>query len=170
MQKIPNDTSFIAEWRKPKALDSLYELRCENLYLGSLDFQSPFTSIAFAETADGKWSFKRAGICNRRVTIREQGKQENIAICDSSEICFNDGKTYVWKGPGFWSSQWEFIDSNGEVVMTIEPGVAEKKFSDLFKTQATIEIYPSTEMQGNITVLLPLAFYLLVLQQRDAAG
>jgi hypothetical protein len=169
MQRIPKDTSFIAEWRKPGTLDSLYELRCENLYLGSLDFQSPFTTIAFAETADGKWSFKRVGFWNQKVTIREEGKHENIATWSNSEICFNNGKIYIWKSSNFWSNQWAFISSNDEVVMTIEQGVAEKKFSDIFKTQATIEIYPSKEMQGNITVLLPFAFYLLILQQRDAA-
>ena len=54
--------------------------------------------------------------------------------------------------------------------MTIKRGVAEKKFSAIFKTQATIEIYSSKEMEGNITVLLPFAFYLMILQQRNAGA
>jgi hypothetical protein len=173
MQKIPNDTSFIAEWIQPGMRNPFYELQCGNLYLGTLEFQSSFSSLAFAETADGKWSFKQVGVWNPRMTIREQGKQENIATYQSkiwsSKICFNNGKTYIWKSINFWSTQWAFINSAGEVMSVVKPGVAKKKFSGFFKTQVTMEIYPSKETEGNITLLLPFALYLIILQQKAAA-
>jgi hypothetical protein len=149
-------------------------LKAGNLTLASLQFNSSFSSLALAETADGKWSFKQIGFCNQRITIWAQGQPSNIAIYQAqfwgdNELRFNDGKTYMWKSINFWSTQWAFTKSNGELVMVVKRGGSERKFSDIFKTQLTVEIYPSKEHAGNPGWLLPLALYLFILQQQAAS-
>jgi hypothetical protein len=53
--------------------------------------------------------------------------------------------------------------------MVVKRGGSERKFSDIFKTQLTVEIYPSNEKAGNPGWLLPLALYLFILQQQAAS-
>ena len=175
MQRIPKDTPLIAQWLQPKTFERFYQLQAGNLYLGSLQFKSSFSSLALAETADGRWSFKRVGLCHQKVTIRKQGEQADIATCQykfwgDNELRFNDGKTYIWKRLNFWATQWAFINNDGEVVMVVKRGLAEHKFSDIFKTQMTVEIYPAQEPEEYLSVLLPVSLYLFILQQEDAAA
>lgn len=174
MQRIPKSTVFTAEWKQPRRIDRFYELRSGSLLFATLDFQSPFTSIAYAETADGKWSFNRTGFWKRKITISNDSDAEEIALYQPAfwsgahKIEFADGKSYIWKHINFMATQWAFINSHDELMLVIHKGIENQSFSDFFKTQMTVDIHPTLAPEGNPSVLLPLALYLMILQKKDA--
>src|SRR5204862_6075671 len=101
MHSIPPNSHFAAEWRQPRLMDRFYELPSGSFLFGSLDFQSPFSSLAFAETEEGKWNFKRTGFWQQKVTIPNANNSQEIAIYrprfwgGKSEIQFSNGRIYV---------------------------------------------------------------------------
>ena len=175
MDAFPKHTKSFIEWTQPKSLEKYYELRSGDSLIGTLAFRSSFGTLAVAETANEKWTFKRVGFLNPRVTIRVDGNPHDIAIFQpklwgGGVVHFTDRRTYTWKPANFWQTQWAFIDSQEKEVIIFRKGVKEEKLSDIFKTQITVEINPSVLPGPAPTVLVPFGLYLMILQQQDAAA
>jgi hypothetical protein len=58
-------------WGRGSVRGREYELRVGEEILATLGWQRG--SLAIARAADGCWSFKRAGFCHPRVTVRVAG-------------------------------------------------------------------------------------------------
>lgn len=164
-----------AEWLQPRAMAQHYELRAGEILMATLTFRSSFGTLATAEAAGGRWTYKRVGFLNPRVTIRVDGSEEDLAVYvprfwGGGTLTFGDGLAFEWKPTNFWSTQWAFLDASGNVVMSFKAGVRRRKLSDVFKTQFTLHVLPDAAGRDAISILVTLGMYLLILQHHDAAG
>ena len=174
MDAFPKHTKSFIEWTQPKSLEQFYELRYGDSLIGTLTFRSSFGTLAVAETANEKWTFKRVGFLNPRVTIRVDGNLQDMAIFQpklwgGGVVHFTGGRPYTWKPANFWQTQWAFIDRQEKEALISTQVLNEEKLSDIFKTQVTVEITPSVLPGPAPTVLVPFGLYLMILQQQDAA-
>jgi hypothetical protein len=175
MERLSEFQDSVVEWIQPRTGQRFYELRAGEAVLGSLSFRSSFGTLAIAEMDGGRWSFKRVGFLNPRVTVRVVDRDEDVAIYypkfwGDGVIRFDDGRSFAWKPVNFWATQWAFVDSDGRSVLSFQHGREHEKLSDIFKTQATVEIRPVEASRDLLPVLVPLGLYLIILHQQDAAA
>ncbi len=83
---------------------------------------------------------------------------------------FPDGRVFHWKSTNFWVTRWGFADSGENLLFVLKPGVDKPKLSDLFKTQAIVEIDPRGRALAELPLLVLLSWYLMILHQDDAAA
>lgn len=175
MQDMRAALSTIAEWVQPKALANHYELWSPDALWASLTFRSMSGTLATAETAEGRWTYKRVGFLNPRITVRVEGAEDDVAIYQprfwgDGTLAFQAGPSFSWKPTNFWGTQWSFFDAQGSTVMSFAPGIRNQKLGDLFKTQFTLNIVPGSPIQGVVSILTTLGMYLLILHHQDAAA
>lgn len=175
MERLSEFTQSKAEWIQPKTLERFYELRSGAARLASLAFRSSFGTLAVAETAEGRWTFKRVGFLNPRVTVRVAGEQDDVAIYHpklwgDGVLIFDEGISLTWQPVNFWRTEWVFTNSAGRLLMRFYLGRENEKLRDLFKTQATVEILSADASRHLFPVLAPLGLYLLIIHREDAAA
>jgi hypothetical protein len=163
------------EWLQPKALERRYELQAGPAQLAALTFKSAWGTLATAETADGTWTFKRVGFLNPRVTVRAAGSPDDLAVYQpkfwgDGTVTFADGVAFRWQPANFWATEWTFSWAGDVRIVRFKSGVDKAKLSDLFKTQAMVELEPDEWIQPFVPLLTALGMYLIVLHQHDAAG
>ena len=85
-------------WVKPRALRAEYQLIADGKALASLRWEKALGSLARAEAADGRWTFKRVGFLRPRVTVRAEGSVADVAMLEPGTgiLQFSDGHTYHW--------------------------------------------------------------------------
>lgn len=174
MEDLAQVISSTIFWVQPRISERQFELRTQSGLLGTLHFENVFGTLANAFTADGRWTFKRVGFLNPRVTIREAGGTTDLAVywprlSGYGWLEFGKGNKYQWKPTNFWGSECGFFDIRDELVYVARPGQDHFKLSDLVKTQALVEIGPSGRGSVDLPLLLMLGWYLMILQQEDAA-
>lgn len=163
------------EWLQPKTLEHHYELQAGPAQLATLTFHSVWGTLATAETADGTWTFKRVGFLNPRVTVRVAGSPDNLAVYQpkfwgDGILTFADRTAFRWRPTNFWASQWAFTGKDDTPLIRFKSGVEKQRLSDIFKTQAIVEIEPEESIGPVMPLLVVLGMYLIVLHQQDAAG
>lgn len=175
MDRISDLTGATAEWVQPSANHRFYELHHGRLVLARLAFRSAFGTLAVAETAEERWTFKRVGFLSIRVTVRRAGAGEDIAVYTpkfwgDGELTFADGTLLLWRPTNFWATHWAFGEPEGDLVVEFRTGIPEERLRDIFKTQATVQVLKSAPWQRLIPLLLPLGFYLFIMHHEDAAA
>jgi len=175
MERIERYAGLELEWLQPRSGARYFELECGGTPLATLEFRSAFGTLAVADTASGRWSYKRVGFLNPRVTVRRPDGDQDLAIYEPSfwgggTVTFLDRRRFTWKAHNFWQSRWTFADESGRPVVTLCRGVEGGGLKDLFKTQTTIEAEPACECEGLLPVLMTLGFYLYVLNVNDSAA
>lgn len=160
---------------QPKALERQFELRTAKSLFGVISFETALGTRATAEVATGRWTFKRVGFLNPRVTIREAGSDADVGVfwpkfSGGGWLEFSHGGRFQWKSLNFWASTWGFANPGGELVFTLKPGAEKFKLSDLFRTQAVVEIGTASFGLAELSLLLMLGWYLMIMQQDDAAA
>lgn len=161
-------------WIQPRTLERKFELRAETGLFGSLSFATALGTLATAEVATGSWTFKRVGFLNPRVTIREAGRDADLALFwprfwGGGWLEFANGGKFPWKSIDFWATTWGFADTREELVFTMKPGAEQPKLSDLLKTQAVVEIGTHSFGLTELPLLLMLGWYMMIMQKEDAA-
>ena len=175
MQALSDFQGSTIQWTQANTFRRSYELRSENDLLGTLAFRSAFGTFATAETADGKWTFKRVGFLNPRVTVRPEGGEEDAGlyqpkIWGDGVLTLQGGPTFAWKPTNFWQTNWAFIDAEQCHVMDFTAGVDNKKLRDIFKVQCTVALADVSSCRSWVPLLVPLGMYLLILHHDDAAA
>ena len=175
MEALSTVVGMQLHWIQPKTFERWFELRVGESLFATLCFEKAFGTLATAESADGSWTFKRVGFLNPRVTVREVGAEANLAIYQpkfwgDGSLEFPDGRVFHWKSTNFWGTQWGFADSGENLLFALKPGVDKPKLSDLFKTQAIVEIDPRGRALAELPLLVLLGWYLMILHQDDAAA
>jgi len=175
MERLFVFTQSNAEWIQPETFERFYVLRIGTVRLASLAFRSSFGTLAVAETAEGRWTFKRVGFLNPRVTVRMADEQDDVAVYypklwGDGVLIFDNGTSLAWKPVNFWRTEWVFTDSAGGLLMKLNLGRANEKLSDIFKTQATVEMSSADASRHLLSILAPLGLYLLILHREDAAA
>jgi hypothetical protein len=175
MESLSNATHLKLFWVQPRAMERSFVLRGDEREFASLEFKSSFGSLALAEAADGRWTFKRVGFFNPRVTIRRAGEELDLGVyrprwTGSEGTLEMGGRTYVWKTANFWATQFVLLDSSGGELLRYKEGAQKSKLSDIFKNQAQVEIAPHAWRLPELSLLVMLGWYLIILHQEDAAA
>jgi hypothetical protein len=169
MRAIREATDQVLHWIPPQAFKREYELRAGDEALATLRWKTSFGSIAFAESSDGTYSFKRCGFLRPRVTVRKPGSDENIAILSvgwggEGTLDLTAGRRYQWRNINFWHSDWAFLDEAGELVVQFKPEPA------FFQQAAAVRIEASALSNPDLPLLVTLGWYLMVLISDDTAA
>jgi hypothetical protein len=175
VQSLAEFKDLAAEWIQPSTSKRFYQLQRGEILLGRLSFRSSFGTLALAETSEGRWTFKRVGFLNPRVTARIADSGEDLAVYQpklwgDGILSFMNGLVFTWKPTNFWATDWAFADAEGNLVIAFKGGVAEEKLRDIFKIQSTVEVVAAPQSRDVFSVLLALGMYLLVLHHQDAAA
>lgn len=175
MQPLSEFSGRYLEWLQPKTFDTYYELRSEEQLMGTLTFRSSFGTLAVAETGEGKWSFKRVGFLNPRVTVRSYGSERDLAIYQpkfwgDGILYFTRGPTLLWVPTNFWRTDWAFLDQDERQIVSFKGGVAKEKLKDILKRQTTLELVDTIRFREQMPLLATLGMYLIILHHQDAAG
>ena len=89
-------------------------------------------------------------------------------MASSGILEFNNGKKYQWHSSNFWATKFEFKDSEGESVVVFRSGDEEPKLKDWFKTQARVEFPDHKKKLDELSILVLLGWYLIIVLQMDS--
>lgn len=172
MESLPSAINLPLFWVQPKAIERQFELRSANRLFGNLRFESAWGTLATASSAAGNWTFKRVGFLNPRLTVRQAGATDDLALYwpkfwGDGWLEFVGGSRFHWKATNFWRTEWGFANEQEELLFLLKPGVEKPKLSDLLKTQAVVEIQPGGHHLAELPLLLMLGWYLMILHQED---
>lgn len=176
MEPLSEHLAHELYWVQPKALSRKYELRSGGEVVATLDFETPFGSLATASTAENSWTFKRVGFFNPRVTIREAGKEENLGLYrprwtgTEGELELAGGRVYRWHVANFWATRYEIRDAQGETLIEYRSGSKEHSLADILKSQALVTVSAAGQGRPEAGLLVLLGWYLVLLQQQDSAA
>lgn len=177
MKSIKNLKNEHLTWFQPKTTQQIYELKSESDLYGTINFPKSFGSFAEAESADGKWTFKRIGFFQVKITIREFGSENDLAVFKpkwtgyAGSIEFTNGKIFHWQSSNFLATKFELHDNEGNLIFTFRHGVDEPKLKDWFKTQARVEFNETSKNIEEVSLLALFCWYLIVvLQMESSAG
>lgn len=174
MKLLTETHGSVLEWVETEVFNNSYELRNEKDIFASLMFRTALGTMATAEILNGKWTLKRVGFLDPKVTVRESNADVDSAIyypkyLGGGHVTFTDKATFNWKPVNAWQTHWAFYDSTQRAVVDFSPGTSTSRFSDLFKTQATVKIeFPKCSAE-RLALLTVLGFYLIVLHNRESA-
>lgn len=149
-----------------------FELSHGKDVFGTLTFRSSCGTLATAETAHGKWTFKRVGFLNPMVTAREAGSEKQCAhyhprFYGGGQLVLSDGLTLGWKANNFWQTQWSFVDSDDAKIVGFSPDSGSSGCSELFRTGVTVSVGRSAMNLETLALLVSLGFYLIYLSNQD---
>lgn len=156
-------------WVQPHATERTFELRSAEEVLGTLRWNSSFGSLADAVAADGHWTLKRTGFFNPQITIRDYKSDSNLAVFTPNwktegVLEFSAKQCFRWVGIGFWRSQWAFTKAGGEHLIDFEP------HSSFLKRSAAVKVTPEGLQIAELSLLILIGWYLIVLRSDDDAS
>jgi hypothetical protein len=164
------------QWVQPRASQNRFEMRSAESLFADLEFPKWYGSLAIATAAEERWTFKRVGFFNPRITVRSEGSETDLAVFrpkwtgNEGTAQLANGATYTWKAANFWATEYAWQNAAGETLILYKQGVEDSWLADLFKTQARVEIQPSAQGLQDLALLVILGWYLIVLKQQDDAG
>jgi len=156
------------QWPQPRLLRREFELRADGTVIATLRWASAFKSLAVAEVAGRRWTFKRAGFLRPRVTVRTLGSEADLAIAEmawagAARIAFASGTRYRWEQTSVWRSEWAVLAEDGSPRLTFRTGLAMRR-------RGRLEIDPAAGRLEELPILATLGWYLIVLSAEDAAA
>ena len=133
-----------------------------------LRFRSACGSLAFAESAEGRWSFKRVGFFKPRITVRLPGWEEDVAVFQPS-MGLGGGTLTTAEG-----NQFQFRMENGERELHIRdthgnPFLVVRTGSPL-QSGADLEILERAVELPELPWLACFGWYLVLIVQMDSAA
>ena len=175
MEPLIEFTGGLLEWVQPKVFERNYELVSGETLVATLAFRSSFGTLAVAETAEGSWTFKRVGFLNPRISVRQVGGLDDLALYrprfwGGGDLAFTGGPVVSWRSTDFWTTEWAFFDPVDQALLAFRPGREKERLADIFKSQATVEVSPVGAGSPHLSILASLGMYLLVLHQDDTAA
>jgi hypothetical protein len=175
MQSLSKVAGMPLYWVQPETFTRWFELRAGEHLVATLGWQTSCGTLATAESAEGRWTFKRLGFLNPRVTVREAGSEIDMATfwpswMGDGALEFAYGRAFRWQSTNFWATRWCFTDEGGTPLLAFEPGAEKAKLSDMFKQQALVQIQPQARAVPELSLLVLVGWYLMILRQDDAAA
>lgn len=168
MQGLMNLIGRELKWAQPSILKMNYELLSGDVLAATLRFRSTFGTLATGESADGCWTFKRAGFFNPRVTIRVCGNETDIAVFRNSTwsgggaLELPDGRKLL-ATTNLWQTNLEFKTESGDTLLRF-------KSAGLMHLSVTVEIQQRAIGLAELPWLVMLGCYLIVMMNTDAAA
>lgn len=168
MKKLADLLDRELKWTQPGALKMHYELNAGEEIAARLAFRSSFGSLATGESADGCWTFKRAGFFQTRVTIRVCGEETDIAVFKNDT--WSGGGTLELPGgrnllatTNLWQTNLEFKTESGEALLRFQS-------AGLIHLSASVEIQREAIGLAELPWLVMFGWYLIVMMNMDTAA
>lgn len=167
MKRLADLISRELKWTQPGVFKMNYELLAGDETCATLRFRSSFGSLATGESADGCWTFKRAGFFQTRITIRVCGAETDIAVFRNNTwsgggaLELPDGRKLL-ATTNFWQSNLEFKTESGEPLVRFKSG-------GLLHLSAAVEIHKPAVELVELPWVVMLGWYLIVMMNMDAA-
>lgn len=161
-------------WVQQKTMQKSFELLAGEQMIGTLQFSHVLSIRAEVQTSLQHWSFKRTGFPKIRISIQKPDEEQVFAIFSpylfgNGVLQMEDGHSFNWAPLNFWRTQWMFYDAGDLPILQFLSGSRKSKHTDLFKTQAEVEIMDASISDEQLCLLVPLGFYLYVLHANDTA-
>ena len=156
-------------WAQPKTMSRAYELRSADSAAGYLRFEKSCGSLASAEVASQKWTFKRTGFLAPSITVRSANREADLAVFRphwgrGGTLHFADGHQAQWRCTNFWGSEWAFLGNDNHSIVRF------RHHEGFFKASAQLEFEPSSAALPDFPLLVALGWYLMILAADDAAA
>lgn len=142
-----------------------FELRSGREVLATLHWHNPGGSLATAEAAEGRWTFKRVGFFRTRITVRVAGSDHDVAEMTAADrrkqLVFDDGRSCRWGRVARGSRESAFFDSANRPLVRFSgrrghPG-----------PRITVAIEPAGVQSPDLSLLVLIGAYRLVLEHED---
>jgi hypothetical protein len=147
-------------WVQPSVLKMRYELRSANQPIARMHFEGLLSSKATAESADGCWTFERAGTSQGRIVIHVCTSRRDVAVFESDArdrggtLSLPDGRRFTLTSD-FWKGRGEFLTEKGEPLVRFH-------FHGVIRQGATVDILAKAARLPELPCLLMLGWYLNV--------
>jgi hypothetical protein len=157
------------QWIQPHALRREFELRSGEETVATLAFRSAFGSLASAQTGEGSWTFKRVGFWRSHVTVRQAGRETDLAVFRNDTwsaggtLELADGRAYR-ANSNFWMTSYQFTDASDQ------PLVRFTKVGGLLHLKCDVQVEPAGVSLAELPWLVSLGLYLVVKMRDDSAG
>ncbi len=159
---------------QPKTMSRSFEMQNDGELVATLGFDSTFGTRATATAAEGSWTFKRIGFLNPRITIRTFGEEQDLGVYEprflgGGVLTLPKGLLVKWKPGGFWGNSCSFVLSDENALIAFTSGLRYNRLADMFKTQATIDIFPVPYVRKYLTMLAAFGVYLVVMEEEESS-
>jgi len=156
-------------WARTATFKDRYALvTADGQVLATLDMSS-WTSKANAGVPEGMLFLKREGWTGRKVNILSGEQGPLLATFQRAwtgtrgQLLMADGRQYQWKSINFWSMRKMWGDPSASVVYI--------QFSPAsFSRKVTIDLLPQAAEIPEISLLLVLGLYNIIVERRAAAA
>lgn len=168
MEPLQNFVQKDLLWSQPSAFKEEYELRFEELLLGTLNFRSSWGTLATAKTRSGCWTFKRVGFFSTRVTIRPCETEQDLASFHNNTwsgggtLELANGRTFR-ATTNFWQTRLAMVTEQDDLLL---------HYSDIggfFQRSGTLMIEPPAAALPEMDWMVMLSWYLVVMMYRDSS-
>jgi len=156
------------EWRQPEAMRRVYQLMSGEEEIGTLRFESMWGSLATGPFGERQWTFKRTGFLSPRITVRDAGAAENVAVFTpgwggGGWLAVN-GRRYHLRHKNFWGTEWAFEGEDGSTAFVLSGS------RGVFKQSAQATVSDSAARLPEAPIMLMLMWYVRLLMNEDAAA
>jgi hypothetical protein len=167
VKSISEVADQVLVWVQPSALKQAFELRAGDEVIGTLVWQR--SSLATAETAERRWSFKREGFWHPQVTVRSPDSEQNEGLfrpgwAGGGTLDLGNGRLLRLGAANFWHTQWDWQLPDGSAAVEFNSR------SGFLKSGSEVKIDDGARALPELPLLVVLGWYLLVLFARDAAS
>jgi hypothetical protein len=155
-------------WVQPTSLRQTFELRAEDDdVVARLQFDG--RSLATAETAWQKWTFRREGLLTQRVTILARDSSDAVVVkvawAGGAALDLSQGRQVQFGAANFWRTRWRWSDVATEASL-----VQFKTHAGFMKLGGEMEIETAAITYPELPLLVVLGWYLLVVYLRGVAA
>jgi len=124
--------------------------------------ETAFHTVAAAEAADGRWTFRRVGFFHPRVSVRPAGADMDIAIVETGKmgsgmVRFSDGRRYPWVNANSQGSEWAFTRQDGTVLVRFLVRASLRKY------EGVVQVESAGRGLEELSLLLILGWYLIAI-------
>jgi hypothetical protein len=149
-------------WISSGKLES--KLMADGRIIGILSWSNGTGSLATAESAEGRWTLKRAGFLRPRITAHEVGSESDYAVVlmgmgGDGALRLSGGQLFQFQRSGFWHPELNVLDDRSRTVirLKIDRGRPEEEAS------VEIEEKNASRYAQNISFLAILGWYIVLL-------
>ncbi|HLZ57242.1 MAG TPA: hypothetical protein VKR06_09870 [Ktedonosporobacter sp.] len=146
------------QWAQPKVFARAYVLRGKDGLFAAIRWQGGFSTTALAEVGDMRLTFKREGVLQPKIVVRDAEAGEVLLTFKpilkiSGLLTFENGKRFKWSNTTAWSSDWAWLNEDGKPVVQIKKG-RDVEMSEL-----------AADAVEELPFLITLAWYLIIMLQ-----
>lgn len=151
-------------WVQPNRQERDYELRTGADTVAALSQRTG--SLAVVRAAGTRWTLDRAGFWRRRVTVRPQGSAADATFdpgwTGGGTLTLPAGDRFRWSADNLPRSRWIWRTADGTPLARLE------RRKGPAGVEGLVEIESAAAALPDLALLVPLGWYLLLLQAGDS--